>query len=98
MLELTRTEYKKIVQENNLLKRQLLGLKSTQPRRKKTIKRKYAIEESDSETDSELESDTESEEEQEGKIEDGAKYPEVKKIKKKTKKILRTKNKNSLII
>ena len=66
MLELARTEYKKVVQENNLLKRQLLGLKSTQPRRKKTIKRKYVIEESDSKTDSEPESDTESEEEQEG--------------------------------
>ena len=35
LLELTRTEYKKVVQENNLSKRQLLGLKSTQPKRKK---------------------------------------------------------------
>ena len=77
MLELARTDYKKVVQENNLLKHQLLGLKSTQLKRKKPIKRKYVTEESDSETDSELESDTESEEEQKGKIEDKSKYPEV---------------------
>ena len=39
LLELARTEYKKVVQENSLSKRQLLGLKSTQPKRKKTIKK-----------------------------------------------------------
>ena len=37
LLELVRTEYKKVIQENNLLKRQLLGLKSTQPKQKKPI-------------------------------------------------------------
>ena len=31
LLELARTEYEKVVQQNNLLKRQLLDLKSTQP-------------------------------------------------------------------
>ena len=93
LLELARTEYKKVVQENNLLKRQLLGLKSTQPKQKKTIKRKYVIEESDSETDSGAESDAESEEEQEDKIEDVEKYPEVKNIKQNKEKNKRNTNK-----
>ena len=32
LLELTRTDNKKVVQANNLLNRQLLGLKSSQPK------------------------------------------------------------------
>ena len=86
--ELARTEYKKVVQENNLLKRQLLGLKSNQSKPKKAIKRKYIVEDSDSETDSAAESDTESseEEQQDEKIAEVEQYPKVKKLKKTTEK------------
>ena len=49
LLVLARAEYKKVVQENNLLKRQLLGLKSTQAKQKKPpIKRRYVVAQSDS--------------------------------------------------
>ena len=34
LLELTRNEYRKVVQENNLLKRQILGLRQTRPKKK----------------------------------------------------------------
>ena len=64
LLALATTEYKKVVPENNLLKRQLLGLKSTQAKQKKTpIKRRYVVAKSDSETDYAAESEPESEEE-----------------------------------
>ena len=71
--------------ENNLLKRQLLGLKSSQLKQIKQIKRKYVIKESDSETDTRPESDTPSEHEeaQEDKIEEVEQYPKINKIKKK---------------
>ena len=53
---------KKVVQENNLLKRELLGLKSTQAKQKKPpIKRRYVVAQSDSKTDYAAETDTESE-------------------------------------
>ena len=35
LLELARNEYRKIVQENNLLKRQILGLRQSGPEQKK---------------------------------------------------------------
>ena len=61
---------KKVVQENNLLKRELLGLKSTQAKQKKPpIKRRYVVAQSDSETDYAAETYTESEG-QKDKIED----------------------------
>ena len=78
LLELARTEYKKVVQENNLLKRQLLGLKSNQSKPKKNIKWKYIVEDSYSETDSAAESDTESSEEEQ-QNEEVEQYPKVKK-------------------
>ena len=40
LLQLARTEYQKVVPQNNFLKRQLLRLKSTQPKRKKSNKKK----------------------------------------------------------
>ena len=67
MLEFARTEYKKVVQENNLLKRQLLGLQSSQPKQEKPVKWNYIVEESDCETDSHCESDTQSETEEKKK-------------------------------
>ena len=50
LLELARNEYRKVVQENNLLKRQILGLRQSRTNKKKQIKRKYIFENSDSET------------------------------------------------
>ena len=35
LLELARNEYQKVVQENNLLKRQILGLRQSRPKQKK---------------------------------------------------------------
>ena len=55
LLELARNKYRKVVQENNLLKHQILGLRQSRPKqkkKKKNIKRKYIVENSDSETDS----------------------------------------------
>ena len=84
---LARAEYKKVVQENNLLKRQLLGLKSTQAKQKKPpTKSRYVVVQSDNETDCAAETDTESEEEKKDKIEAVEKYPEVKIKKKKQRK------------
>ena len=40
LLELARNEYRKVVQENNLLKRQILGLRQTRPKQKKADKKK----------------------------------------------------------
>ena len=99
LLELARTEYKKVVHENNLLKRQLLGLKSSQLKQIKQIKRKCNIKESDSETDTRPESDkpSEDEEEQEDKIEGVEQYPKINKIIKK-KKQKQAKDKNYLTI
>ena len=34
LLELARNKYRKVVQENNLLKRQILGLRQTRPKKK----------------------------------------------------------------
>ena len=74
LLELARNEYRKVVQENNLLKWQILGLRQSRPKqKKKQIKRKYIFENSDSETDSLYESDyQENEEKKENQ------YPEIK--------------------
>ena len=82
LLELARNEYQKVVQENNLLKRQILGLRQTRPKQKNQIKRKYIVENSDSETDSPYESDYQENEEKE---ED--QYPEIKEKKVKTKTV-----------
>ena len=80
-MELARAEYKKVVQENNLLKRQLLPLKSSQSKQKKQIKRKCVVEESDSDTDTHTERNRPSEEEvEEDKIEGVEQYPKTKKI------------------
>ena len=58
LLELARSEYQKVVQENNLLKRQILGLRQSRPKqKKKQLKRKYIVENSGKETDSPYESD-----------------------------------------
>ena len=38
LLELARNEYRKVVQENNLLKCQLLGLRQSRPKQKKKKK------------------------------------------------------------
>ena len=65
LLELARNEYQKVVQENNPLKRQILGLRQSRPKQKKQIKRKYIVENSDSETDSSYESDYQEHEENE---------------------------------
>ena len=72
------------MQETNLLKQQLLDLKSSQTKHKKTIKRKYVIKESDSETDSHGENETppEEEEKQEDRIDEVDQYLKIKKIKK----------------
>ena len=40
LLELARKEYRKVVQENNLLKRQILGFRQYRPKQKKTDKKK----------------------------------------------------------
>ena len=82
LLELARNEYQKVVQENNLLKCQILGLRQTRPKQKNQIKRKYIVENSDSETDSPYESDYQENEEKE---ED--QYPEIKEKKVKTKTV-----------
>ena len=82
LLELARNEYRKVVQENNLLKCQILGLRQSRPKQKKKIKRKYIVENSDSETDSPYESDYKEHEEKE---ED--QYPEIKEKKVKTKTV-----------
>ena len=79
LLELARNEYRKVVQENNSLKHQILGLRQSRPKQKKQIKRKYIVENSDSETDSPCESDYQENEEKE---ED--QYPEIKEKKVKT--------------
>ena len=74
------------MQENNLLNRQLLGLKSNQTKPKKTIKGKYVVEDSDSKTDSAAESDTEySEEQQNEEVEQYLKANKLRKTKEKTK-------------
>ena len=94
LLALAMTEYKKVVQENNLIKRQLLGLKSAQQakQQKKTpIKRRYIVAQSDSDADSDLESNTTESAEEQKKTE-----VRIKKNKEKNKKI-QTKNKNYLI-
>ena len=39
LLELARNEYRKVVQENNLLKCQLLGLRQSRPKQKKKKKK-----------------------------------------------------------
>ena len=70
LLELARNEYRKVVQENNSLKRQILGFRQSRPKRKKKkkkkqIKRKYIVRNSDSETDSPYESDYQENEEKE---------------------------------
>ena len=85
LLELARIEYRRVVQENNLLKRQILGRRQSRPKQKKQIKRKYIVENSDSETDSLYESDYQENEEKE---ED--QYPEIKEKKVKTKTVKET--------
>ena len=40
LLELARNEHRKVVQENNLLKRQILGLRQSRPKQKKLDKKK----------------------------------------------------------
>ena len=83
LLEFARNEYRKVVQENNLLKRQILGLRQSRPKQsKKQTKRKYIVENSDNETDSPYESDYQENEEKE---ED--QYPEIKEKKVKTKTV-----------
>ena len=82
LLELARKEYRKVVQENNLLKRQILGFRQYRPKQKKQIKRNYIVENRDSETDSPYESDYQENEEKE---ED--QYPEIKEKKVKTKTV-----------
>ena len=70
-LELARNEYRNVVQVNNLLKHQILGLRQSQPKQKKQIKRKYIVENSDNETyESDYQENEEKEEDQ---------YPEIKK-------------------
>ena len=95
LLELARNEYRKVVQENNLLKSQILGLRQSRPKQKNQIKRKYIVENTDSETDSRYKSDCQEKEEKE---ED--QYPVIKrKVKRKTvKKPNKTKNKSYLNI
>ena len=71
------------MQENNLLKWQILGLRQSRPKqKKKQIKRKYIFENSDSETDSPYESDYQENEEKEEN-----QYPETKEKKVKTKTV-----------
>ena len=43
LLELVRNKYRKVVQENKLLKRQILGLRQSRPKQNKQIKRKYIV-------------------------------------------------------
>ena len=89
LLELARNEYRKVVQEDNLLKRQILGFRQSRPKqKKKQIKRKYIVENSDSETDSPYESDYQENEEKE---ED--QYPDIKEKKSKNKNCEKTKSK-----
>ena len=79
-LELARNEYRKVVQENNLLKREILGPKQQQQSRAKQIKRKYIVESSDSETNSLYESNhLENEEKEE------VEFPRIKEKKVKQK-------------
>ena len=73
------------MQENNLLKRQILGLRQSRPKQRNQIKRKYIVENSDSETDSPYKSDYQGNEEKE---ED--QYPEIKEKKLKTKTVKKT--------
>ena len=82
LLELARNEYRKEVQENNLLKRQILGLRQSRPKQKKQIKRKYIAENTDSETDSPYESDY-----QENKEKQEDQYAKIKEKKVKTKTV-----------
>ena len=69
------------MQENNLLKRQILGLRQTRPNQKKQIKRKYNVDDSDNETDSPYESDCKENEEKEEE------YPQIKEKKVRTKTV-----------
>ena len=73
LLEFARNEYQKVVQENNLLKCQILGVRQSQPKQKNQIIRKYIVENSDSETDSPYESDY-----QENKEKEEDQYREIK--------------------
>ena len=82
LLELARNEYRKVVQENSLLKCEILGFRQSRSKQKKKIKRKYIVENSDNETDSPYESDDQEKEEKE---ED--QYPEIKEKKVKTKAV-----------
>ena len=43
LLELVRNKYRKVVQENKLLKRQILGLRQSRPKQNKQIKRKCIV-------------------------------------------------------
>ena len=65
LLELARNEYRKVVQESSLLKRQILGLTQSWPKQKKQIKIKYIVENTDSDIDSPYESDYQENEEKE---------------------------------
>ena len=80
LLEFARNEYQKVVQENNLLKCQILGVRQSQPKQKNQIIRKYIVENSDSETDSPYESDY-----QENKEKEEDQYREIKEKKQKQK-------------
>ena len=82
LLELAKSKFRKVEQENNLLKRQILGLRQSRPKQKKQIKRKYIVENSDRETDSPYESDY-----QENKEKEKDQYPETKEKKVKTKTV-----------
>ena len=95
LLELARNEYRQVVQENNLLKLQVLRRRQSRPKqqkkkkkKKKKVKRKYIVENSDSKTDSPYESDYQGNEEKE---ED--QYPEIKE-KKVTTKTVKKPNQN----
>ena len=77
LLEIAKNEYQKVVQENNQLKRPILGYgQQTQQKQKKQIKRKYIIEERDNETGTECESENQQQEEE---------YPEIKEKQKPSK-------------
>ena len=88
LLELAKSKYRKVEQENNLLKRQILVLRQSRPKQKKQIKRKYIVENSDRETDSPYESDY-----QENKEKEEDQYPETKEKKSKNKNCEKTKSK-----
>ena len=78
------------MQENNLLKRQILGLRQNRPKQRKQIKRKYIVEDSDSATDSPYEIDYQENEEKEEE-----QYAEIKEKKVRTKTIKKqNQNKN----